>query len=732
VNVTGWNLAGLRVLPPLHSDVDFSLTVTATATEGAGGSAATVGSIAVTVDAVADAPTLTVGAANGNEDTAIALPVATALVDADGSEVLALTVSSIPVGATLTDGTNSFTATAGNTTATITGWNLAQLRITPPANSDADFTLAVAATATEGANGAVATTNANLAVTVDAIADAPTLAVNPAAGNEDTAITLSVATALVDTDGSETLSIAVSAIPVGAVITDGVNTFTATAGNQAVNVTGWNLAALTVTPPANADTDFTLTLTSTATEGANGSVAASVAGLLVDVLPVNDAPTVAAPVALNVVEDVSSPLLGISFGDVDAGTGLVTATFTVAQGTLSATPGGGVAVGGTATARTLTGTLADINAFLAGGGLVYTTVLDANAPVALTASLNDLGNTGAGGALASPNANVTLNVIPVNDAPVLGNVTLAIDAGGTVILTGANMSATDVDDPAAGLVFFIANLQHGRFELAGAPGVAVLAFTQGQVTAGQVKFVQTDPLFPPSYLVFVTDGASTVGPGIVSLTFRPIGEASGASKGARDDAGLPAVSFTSGAVDTSHYGLSDPFAIRFNRQAVVPTDGGGVGIAEAEPPAAAAGARQSLATPGTVWELRSRGATSPDFGFGAMDKLPTAIPPLDFGIGPQRPHEEPRGLTLALEAVRTAGLVVSVGAVWWASRAAGLVSSLLAITPTWRHIDPMPVLGRDHDDDSGGWEDPVGEEAAQEDASADEMFDGSTKQPPSA
>ena len=58
----------------------------------------------------------------------------------------------------------------------------------------------------------------------------------------------------------------------------------------------------------------------------------------------------------------------------------------------------------------------------------------------------------------------------------------------------------------------------------------VLAFTQAQVTAGQVKFVHTDPLFPPSYLVFVTDGASTVGPGIVALTFRPLGEPGGASK----------------------------------------------------------------------------------------------------------------------------------------------------------------------------------------------------------
>jgi hypothetical protein len=293
------------------------------------------------------------------------------------------------------------------------------------------------------------------------------------------------------------------------------------------------------------------------------------------------------------------------------------------------------------------------------------------------------------------------------------------------------MSATDVDDAPPSLVFFIVGLQNGRFELAGNPGVPVLAFTQGQVAAGQVKFLHTDPLHPPSYLVFVTDGVSTVGPGIVALTFRPLGEPGGASKGARDDGMLPAVSFASGALDTSQRGLSDPFAIRFNRQAVVSPDGGGAAVAEAEPPPAAAGSRQSLATPGTVWELRSRGIASPALAFGQMDKLPTAIPPLDLGIGPQRPHEEPRGLTLALDAVRTAGLVMSVGAAWWAARASGLISSLLAITPSWRHMDPLPVLGRDDDEEAGGWDDPVGEEVAKEDASANEMFDGKTKAPPS-
>src|SRR5262249_13172547 len=75
-------------------------------------------------------------------------------------------VGAIPVGATLSDGTHTFTATTGNTTADVTGWAFPSLTITPPANSDADFSLTITATSTETANGDNATTTANLAVTV--------------------------------------------------------------------------------------------------------------------------------------------------------------------------------------------------------------------------------------------------------------------------------------------------------------------------------------------------------------------------------------------------------------------------------------------------------------------------------------------------------------------------------------------------------------------------------------
>ncbi len=61
------------------------------------------------------------------------------LTDTDGSETLSLSISDVPVGATLTDGTNTFTATGSNTTVDVTNWILTNLSVTPPADSDVDF-----------------------------------------------------------------------------------------------------------------------------------------------------------------------------------------------------------------------------------------------------------------------------------------------------------------------------------------------------------------------------------------------------------------------------------------------------------------------------------------------------------------------------------------------------------------------------------------------------------------
>lgn len=70
-------------------------------------------------------------------------------------------------------------------------------------------------------------------------------------GQENGTVKLSkVTTALTDTDGSETLSVKISGVPAGSVLTDASgHTFTATKSVGEVNVTGWDLSTLTIKPP---------------------------------------------------------------------------------------------------------------------------------------------------------------------------------------------------------------------------------------------------------------------------------------------------------------------------------------------------------------------------------------------------------------------------------------------------------------------------------------------------
>ena len=53
------------------------------------------------------------------------------LVETDGSESIVAVLSSINVGVTLSDGTNTFTATAGNTSVDISSWNTSNITINP-------------------------------------------------------------------------------------------------------------------------------------------------------------------------------------------------------------------------------------------------------------------------------------------------------------------------------------------------------------------------------------------------------------------------------------------------------------------------------------------------------------------------------------------------------------------------------------------------------------------------
>src|SRR4029078_3142391 len=184
----------------------------------------------------------------------------------------------------------------------LTPAELAGMTITPPANSGDDFTLTVTATSTEGENGDTATNTDTILVTVNAVADQPHLTVAPAAGDEDTDIPLSISSSLTDTDTSETLSLTISDVPTGALLSAGIDN-----GDGSWTLTPAELAGLTITPPANSGDDFSLTVTATSTEGEDRDTATHHDTILVTVNAVADQPNLTvAPAAGD--EDTDIPL----------------------------------------------------------------------------------------------------------------------------------------------------------------------------------------------------------------------------------------------------------------------------------------------------------------------------------------------------------------------------------------------------------------------------------------
>ncbi|WP_042955918.1 immunoglobulin-like domain-containing protein, partial [Pseudomonas sp. G5(2012)] len=92
--------------------------------------------------------------------------ISTELTDRDGSESLSVKIGGIPAGSVLGDGAgHTFTATASNSEADVTGWNLGSLTITPPPYYSNSFNLTVTSTSTEMLGGS-APSSAELPVTI--------------------------------------------------------------------------------------------------------------------------------------------------------------------------------------------------------------------------------------------------------------------------------------------------------------------------------------------------------------------------------------------------------------------------------------------------------------------------------------------------------------------------------------------------------------------------------------
>ena len=134
-------------------------------------------------------------------------------------------------------------------------------------------------------------------------------------------------------------------------------------------------------------------------------------------------------------EDTPLTISEIVISDVDAGTDPISATFSVAQGTLALNSTAGLTlVDGDGSDGTLTvvGTQADINAALA-NGLVYASAQDFSGVDSLTVTVNDLGHNGSGGAQIT-SASVDINVQAVADAPNVSASNVTAQGGGATQL----------------------------------------------------------------------------------------------------------------------------------------------------------------------------------------------------------------------------------------------------------------------------------------------------------
>jgi len=171
---------------------------------------------------------------------------------------------------------------------------------------------------------------ARVEVTVVPLANTPALTVQPAEGDADTAIPLSITAALADGDGSETLVILIEDLPTGAGLSAGRDN-----GDGSFTLTPEDLIGLTLTPAPNSGEDFTLTVTAVATEQSNNDSASLQTFLEVTVHAVNEPPVVADQTFSVDERSVNGTVVGmVAASDPDAGDML---TFAIVDGNDSGT-----------------------------------------------------------------------------------------------------------------------------------------------------------------------------------------------------------------------------------------------------------------------------------------------------------------------------------------------------------------------------------------------------------
>ncbi|PLX85489.1 MAG: hypothetical protein C0617_04130 [Desulfuromonas sp.] len=156
--------------------------------------------------------------ARGMEDTPIPLHIALSPCAATLVTLDSVTISNVPAGAILSAGTDN-----GGGSWTLIPAELAGLSITPPANSNVDFTLEVTGHATRISDNEPCNCSGVLDVDVVGVADLPLLNASNSFTLDYYTGDLDLSAFLTDLDGSETLVVTITDVPAGSTFSAGID-----------------------------------------------------------------------------------------------------------------------------------------------------------------------------------------------------------------------------------------------------------------------------------------------------------------------------------------------------------------------------------------------------------------------------------------------------------------------------------------------------------------------------
>ncbi len=411
-----------------------------------------------------EGPPVKGGPVMGGEDSPI--PLNLGVTPSNGSSLSIVLVGEIPLGAVLSDGTNTFTATTGDTSVNVASWNLSNLTITEP--NDTNFTLSVTA-ADQSVTGVSASATGTEAVTVNPLAPAvvPGTVTGHGAG---TPIPLALGITVNSETGSDgdspvtnkLYSVMISDIPSGATLSDSNGPLTFTGASitfDATDLADNVLSGLAITP-ANS-TNFTLSIAAIETDAENNLSATATGNEQVIVNPGGPIITASTTIASGAIEEISGKTGDLA---VDQASGTITFTDSSSPVDLSSstlvsavwTQAGGANAVIADPGELSLGTLS-YNTGTGDGSLGWSyKVVDDNLDFlaqgeALTLTYN-VTITDENG--ASANQLVTVTITGTNDAPVLNADTsgphaiteLANTTGSTAAdKSSANLTFTDVD-----------------------------------------------------------------------------------------------------------------------------------------------------------------------------------------------------------------------------------------------------------------------------------------------